>query len=56
MLIKIRAPAGPARTEVLQLANIFRSRVIDISDPSLTVAVSGDPGKVLNCQYKRQPG
>lgn len=46
MLIKLRAPAGPARTEVLQLAEIFRARVVDVSERGLTLCVSGDPGKV----------
>jgi acetolactate synthase-1/3 small subunit len=46
MLIKLRAPAGPARTEVLQLAEIFRGRVVDVADRSITLCVSGDPGKV----------
>lgn len=46
MLIKLRAPAGPARTEVLQLAEIFRARVVDVSDRAITLCVSGDPGKV----------
>ena len=47
MLLKLSAPAGPARTEVLQLVSIFRARVLDVSDRSITVAVSGDPGKVM---------
>mgnify|MGYP001807246026 FL=1 len=47
MLIKLRAPAGPARTEVLQLAEIFRARVVDVSERGLTLCVSGDPGKVV---------
>ena len=46
MLIKLRAPAGPARTEVLQLAEIFRARVVDVSEGAITLVVSGDPGKV----------
>jgi len=46
MLIKLRAPAGPARTEVLQLAEIFRARVVDVSERGITLCVSGDPGKV----------
>lgn len=46
MLIKLRAPAGPARTEVLQLGEIFRARVVDVSDRCLTLCLSGDPGKV----------
>jgi hypothetical protein len=49
MLIKLRAPAGPARTEVLQLAEIFRARVVDVSERGLTLCVSGDPGKVRSC-------
>lgn len=48
MLLKLRAPAGPARTEVLQLAEIFRARVVDVSERCLTLCVSGDPGKVSN--------
>jgi len=31
VLFKVRAPPGPARTEVLQLVDIFRARVIDVS-------------------------
>jgi hypothetical protein len=46
MLIKLRAPAGPARTEVLQLSEIFRARVVDVSEGAITLCVSGDPGKV----------
>jgi acetolactate synthase I/III small subunit len=48
MLIKLRAPAGPARTEVLQLAEIFRARVVDVSERGITLCVSGDPGKVCD--------
>ena len=46
VLLKIRAPPGPTRTEVMQLIDIFRARVVDVSDRSLTIAVSGDAGKV----------
>lgn len=50
MLIKLRAPAGPARTEVLQLAEIFRARVVDVSERGITLCVSGDPGKTVAMQ------
>ena len=46
VLLKIRAPPGPTRTEVMQLIDIFRARVVDVSDRSLTIAVTGDAGKV----------
>lgn len=54
MLIKLRAPAGPARTEVLQLAEIFRARVVDVSERGLTLCVSGDPGKVRKWMADRE--
>lgn len=47
MLIKVNAPPGLPRTEVLQLSEIFRSRVVDVSDRSLTLVVTGDAGKLL---------
>eukprot|EP01026_Neomeris_dumetosa_P035017 TRINITY_DN2801_c0_g1_i10.p1 TRINITY_DN2801_c0_g1~~TRINITY_DN2801_c0_g1_i10.p1 ORF type:complete len:535 (-),score=52.95 TRINITY_DN2801_c0_g1_i10:381-1862(-) len=47
LLLKLRAPAGPARTEVLQIAEIFRAQVVDVSERCLTVCCSGDPGKNL---------
>uniref|UniRef100_A0A7S3VGU7 ACT domain-containing protein n=1 Tax=Dunaliella tertiolecta TaxID=3047 RepID=A0A7S3VGU7_DUNTE len=50
MIMKLRAPPGPDRTEVLQLAQIFRARVVDVSDRSLTLVVSGDPGKCMAMQ------
>ncbi len=31
---------------MLQLVNIFRARVADVADGTITLAVSGDPGKV----------
>lgn len=49
VLLKIRAPPGPARTEVMQLIDIFRARVVDVSDRSMCIAVTGDSGKVIAC-------
>jgi len=46
MLLKVNAPPGSARSEVLQTAQIFRARVNDVADRTLTLCVSGDPGKV----------
>ena len=50
VLLKIRAPPGPTRTEVMQLIDIFRARVVDVSDRSLTISVTGDAGKVGHLQ------
>lgn len=43
--MKIRAPPGPTRMEVLQLVEIFRARVADVSERSITLCVTGDAGK-----------
>ncbi|KAK9833459.1 hypothetical protein WJX81_007169 [Elliptochloris bilobata] len=45
VLFKIRAPPGPTRMEVLQLVEIFRARVADVSERSVTLGVTGDAGK-----------
>jgi len=50
VLAKLRVPAGAARTELLQLANIFRARVVDVSDRTLCFALSGDAGKIAAFQ------
>ena len=55
VLVKVRAPPGPARAEVLQLADIFRARIVDVSDVSLTVCATGDAGKVGHPAVKPAP-
>ena len=45
MLIKVRA-TGPAREEVKRLADIFRGRIIDVSDTVYTIEVTGTSGKL----------
>lgn len=46
VFIKLEVRPGAERTEVLQLVDIFRARVIDNSDRTLTLSVTGDAGKV----------
>lgn len=46
MLIKINATASN-RAEVTELVNVFRARVVDIAEDSLTIEVVGDPGKMV---------
>ncbi|EPS72034.1 hypothetical protein M569_02723, partial [Genlisea aurea] len=49
MLIKINA--DPAyRAEVMWLVDIFRAKIVDIADMSLTIEVTGDPGKMVAVQ------
>jgi acetolactate synthase-1/3 small subunit len=49
MLIKVEA-LNKTRSEILEIAQIFRSKVVDISDRSITIEVTGDPGKVITIQ------
>jgi acetolactate synthase-1/3 small subunit len=44
-LIKVKALPG-ARSEILELANIFRARVVDVGASSLTVEVTGPEDRV----------
>ena len=46
MLVKVNATASN-RTEVMQVVQIFRARIVDLSEDSLTIEVVGDPGKMV---------
>ncbi|MGF1540519.1 MAG: acetolactate synthase small subunit [Pleurocapsa sp.] len=46
MLVKVNASASN-RAEVIQLAQIFRARIVDLSEDTLTIQVVGDPGKMV---------
>jgi acetolactate synthase-1/3 small subunit len=46
MLIKVNATSSN-RAEVIELAQVFRARIVDISEDTLTIEVVGDPGKIV---------
>lgn len=46
MLLKVNASSS-TRSEIIELAQIFRARVVDVSEESLTLEVVGDPGKMV---------
>ena len=46
MLIKVKADSNN-RAEVIELAQVFRARIVDISDETLTIEAVGDPGKMV---------
>ncbi|CBI24729.3 hypothetical protein VitviT2T_007631 [Vitis vinifera] len=49
MLIKVNA--NPQyRAEIMWLVNIFRAKIVDISEHSVTIEVTGDPGKMVAVQ------
>lgn len=45
MLIKVRA-VGKEREEMKRMADIFRGRIVDVTEKSYTVELTGDSGKL----------
>ena len=45
MLIKVNA-VGEGRDEIIRMVNIFRGRIIDVSDTSYTIEMTGDSDKL----------
>ncbi|MFO0905623.1 MAG: acetolactate synthase small subunit [Pirellulales bacterium] len=46
MLIKVKAPPGGKRSEIRELVDIFRGRVVDIGDDEMMIEISGRESKV----------
>jgi len=46
MLIKVNATSGN-RSEIIELTQIFRARIVDVAEDSVTLEVVGDPGKMV---------
>jgi acetolactate synthase-1/3 small subunit len=45
MLVKVSS-SPKIRYEMINIVEIFRSKIVDISDFSMTIEVTGDPGKI----------
>lgn len=54
-LIKVRAGPGAARSEVMQIAGIFRAKIIDVGSDTLVVEVTGDSGKIAAIEDLLKP-
>ncbi|MEB3232073.1 MAG: acetolactate synthase small subunit [Leptolyngbyaceae bacterium] len=46
MLLKVNASSA-TRSEIVELSQIFRARVVDVAEESITLEVVGDPGKMV---------
>jgi acetolactate synthase-1/3 small subunit len=46
MLIKINATTSN-RAEAIEIVQVFRARIVDISEETLTIEIVGDPGKMV---------
>lgn len=45
-LVKVTAPDYKAKTDIINYAEIFKGRVVDVSHKTLTVEVTGDSDKI----------
>lgn len=46
MLIKVTAPSGAARSQVRELTDIFRARVVDVAPSEVMIEISGQERKI----------
>ncbi len=46
MLIKVKAPPGSTRSEVRELAEVFRGRIVDVATNEVVVEISGPERKI----------
>jgi len=45
-LIKVGVPDGQTRTEIMQMADVFRAKIVDVGHTALTLEVTGEQDKV----------
>ena len=46
MLLKVHTTKS-TQTEILEIAQVFRAKIVDLANESLTLEVTGDPGKMV---------
>ena len=49
MLIQVEA-SQKIRPEIVEIAQIFRAKIVDISEGSIMLEITGDPGKIVVIQ------
>ena len=54
MLLKIRTNLQ-SRSSILEIANIFRAKIVDMANDYLILEVTGDPGKMVAIEQLLQP-
>ena len=46
MLLKVKSPSGAKRSEIRELAEIFRARIVDVSNDDVIIEISGQEKKI----------
>ena len=50
VMIKVETPTSAIRNELIQISNIFRAHILDVSIGTLTIALIGDESKISGIQ------
>ncbi|MBQ2652319.1 MAG: acetolactate synthase small subunit [Methanobrevibacter sp.] len=45
-LVKVNIPDADARSEIIQYSNIFRARIVDVTEETLLIEITGDKKKI----------
>ncbi|MBQ2831282.1 acetolactate synthase small subunit [Methanobrevibacter sp.] len=45
-LVKVNIPNAEARAEIMQYSNIFRAKIVDVTEETLLIEITGDKKKV----------
>jgi acetolactate synthase-1/3 small subunit len=54
-LFKVAVDNGAGRAEVLQICNIFRGKVVDVTKRSVIIEITGSPEKINSLEDMLQP-
>jgi acetolactate synthase-1/3 small subunit len=46
MLLKVKAPPGGKRSEIRELVEIFRGKIVDVGADEMTIEISGRENKI----------
>ena len=46
MLLKVSAPSGAKRSEILELTEIFRGKIVDVGNKEVMIEISGQESKI----------
>ncbi|MBL9215409.1 MAG: acetolactate synthase small subunit [Opitutaceae bacterium] len=53
-LVKVKVTPA-TRSQVLQLVEVFRARVVDVDEQTLVIEVTGTPEKIVKCELVMRP-
>ena len=55
MLMKVKSPNGSQRSEIRELVNIFRGRIVDVGHDEVMIEIAGRESKIEACIERVRP-